>query len=558
MFADTRPLWWLAIGAAVVAAPRIIGAIGQRLRIASLMFGQSRRREVDLDRAAAYHRYLAPSLTTDTDTAIVDDRTWADLDLDEVFTAIDHTSSEPGRQALYHALRTPATDAETLQRREAIMSELTDPRLTAQARAALARLEDRRAAYLVELLFGELPRKPLFWWCFPILTLSSIALVAIAMTGVWPPAIIVFIALCVVNVVTQVAFRPRVKQFIPALQEIPRFLNASIALSSISMATLSNERQQLRDGARALGTLRRTTWWLQFEPGQTNELAASIYEYINLALLLDVNAFVFALNALERHRAEMRGMFAAIGMFDVAVSTNAWRATLPRWTRPVVTTEPKRLEVDALTHPLVSDAVPNAVTLAGSGVLITGSNMTGKSTFVRALGLGAILGQSLNTVCATAWRGPLLHVRTSIGRADSVTEGKSYYLAEAESVLGLVRASEQTAPHLFLLDEIFRGTNTIERVAAGAAVLSYLNRGPHLTVVATHDIELLDLLGQRYAPYHFREHVVDGVLRFDYRLYAGPSSTRNAIALLEVLKYPPALVADALAAVAAVGVRVAM
>jgi DNA mismatch repair ATPase MutS len=121
-------------------------------------------------------------------------------------------------------------------------------------------------------------------------------------------------------------------------------------------------------------------------------------------------------------------------------------------------------------------------------------------------------------------------------------------LAEAESVLTLVRASERDTPHLFLLDEIFRGTNTTGRVAAGAAVLAYLNRGPHLTLVATHDLELLDLLGEQYATHHFREHVATGALRFDYRLYAGPSSTRNAIALLDVLQYPAALVADALAA----------
>ena len=128
---------------------------------------------------------------------------------------------------------------------------------------------------------------------------------------------------------------------------------------------------------------------------------------------------------------------------------------------------------------------------------------------------------------------------------------RSYYLAEVEAVRGLIRAKRPDAQHLFLLDEIFRGTNTAERVAGAYAVLAYLNRGRDLVVVATHDVELLHLLGDGYTPVHFREQISDGELTFDYRIHSGPSSTRNAIALLSLMEFPEAVVRDALAAMEA-------
>ena len=535
----------LALGGLLILLPRLAARAAGAFRMLALLRRGRAVRDTDLARAAAYHRGLPDAERA----AALDDRTWNDLDLDELFVALDHTASEPGRQYLYHLLRTPTSDHASLLRLERVIAALSVDGAAARARAALQRLDDPRAGRLVDLLFGVLPQRPGLWWLFPLFTAGSVALLALYLSGVWPAAAAFWLALCLANILLQLAYRPRVKRFIPALHQLPAFLDVATALGALPVDELAAERRVLRDGAGALRTLRRLTGWLQFEPDQTNEIAGSAYEYVNLAFLLDVNAFVLAIDTIRAMRAELRAMFEAMAYIDAAQSIAAWRGTLPRWTTPELTGARKALHVDGLVHPLVADAVPNALSLDGTGALVTGSNMSGKSTFVRAMGLGAVLGQTLHTVCADAWRGPPLRVRTSIGRADSVVEGKSYYLAEAEAVLALVRASEGEAQHLFLLDEIFRGTNTTERVAAGYAVLGYLDRGANLVLVATHDLELLELLGDRYAAYHLREHVADGVLSFDYRLHAGPSSTRNAIALLDVLRYPEALVADALAAV---------
>jgi hypothetical protein len=476
----------------------------------------------------------------------LDDRTWQDLDLDQVFLKLDFAVSEPGRQVLYDMLRTPRSSAVAMRELEPTVSRCSADRgLADRMRTILQPLSDRRSAFLVHLLYGELPARPRFWWVFPLLTITSIACRSLIV--VWPRALIAWIVVCAINICAQLAYKPRVKRFIPAIHELPKFLDAAEQMGAITEHELVSATARLRAGAKEIRGLRPATLWLKFEPDQTNELVSSLYEYVNLLFLLDVTAFVFAVEIIRRKRAPVREMFEALGRIDAAQSIATWRSTLTVWTRPTFTAPQKSYDVRDIAHPLLDTPVRNSLQVDGQGVLISGSNMSGKTTFVRTIGVNAVLAQTLNTVCATQWTAPPLRVRTFIGRADSLAEGKSYYLAEAESILALGRAKETGRQHLFLLDEIFRGTNTTERIAAAAAVLAYLNRGMDLVVVATHDLEVLDLLNDAYAAHHFTEQLGAGGLSFDYRIRPGPSSTRNAIALLEFMDFPADVIADAVA-----------
>ena len=165
--------------------------------------------------------------------------------------------------------------------------------------------------------------------------------------------------------------------------------------------------------------------------------------------------------------------------------------------------------------------------------------MSGKSTLLRTLGINVVLAQTINTCLASAYDAPVLRVRSLMGRADDLIAGKSYYLVEAEAVVQMLAAAADGPPHLFLFDELFRGTNTIERIAAGAAVLMQLANetgrpSPHVVIAATHDRELVDLLAGRYAPAHLSDAIGPDGLTFDYQLRPGPATTRNAIALLKL------------------------
>ena len=497
---------------------------------------------VDLSRVAAYHEGLGGRASADT----VDDATWNDLNLDAVFLAVDRTASQIGRQCLYHVLRQPRFTVEPLERLEAATQRFsTAPTDAAHIRRILRALADPRAGYLSDLLYGELPARPVLWWIFPLLTAT--ACLCLALLAIWPKALVVWLVVCMTNIAIQLVYRPRVRRLIVAFQSMPAFVRAAEQLSRLSPTGIEWEIATLRHDAPQLASLRRATTWLLFEPGAANELASTIYEYVNLLFLLDINAFVFSIQRATDARALLRRVFEAIGQIDTAQSLAHWRQSLSHWSAPEYSTPGKVLQTTDVFHPLLAQPIANTLRVRDASILITGSNMAGKTTFMRTLGVNAILAQTLHTVCAHTWHAPFLRVRSSIGRTDSLLDGRSHYLAEVESVHSLIRAKRLDRQHLFLLDEMFRGTNTAERVAAAYAVLAYLTQGIDVVVVATHDLELVALLGDSYQTYHFRERIADATLSFDYRLREGPSSTRNAIALLQLQQYPDEIIGNAMA-----------
>jgi DNA mismatch repair ATPase MutS len=279
------------------------------------------------------------------------------------------------------------------------------------------------------------------------------------------------------------------------------------------------------------------------------DLAGIIAEYINIQLLMDVNALYFASRELQAKAPHLLRVIACVGEIDAAIAVASFRSGAAGWTRPAFAAPHARTSLSGLRHPLVDNAVANSIALAPPhGVLVTGSNMSGKSTFLRTVGVNAVLAQSLNTCLAHAYEAPVYQIRSCIGRADDLIAGKSYYLVEVESVLSLVKASDETAPHLFIFDELFRGTNAVERIAAGEAVLHALVSGgrPHVVLTATHDGELVDLLRETYVVYHLGDAIGPEGLTFDYHLTPGPATSRNAIALLKLNGAPESLVSRAL------------
>ncbi|MEO7360735.1 MAG: hypothetical protein ABI120_10420 [Gemmatimonadaceae bacterium] len=474
----------------------------------------------------------------------IDDRTWADLDLNEIYSELDHTKSRPGQQYLRHLLRTPQTPDALRHLHKAVEELRGDEPIAKAVRKALSNVDDPRASYLVDLIFGELPDRPALWWVFPLLTLSAVGFLIGSFYD--PRALIGLIAVSAVNICVQVLYRPRVEALIPAIHEVSAFLRAGRKLAAIRFDALQNEQEMLHGADNNLSRLDVMTRWLKYEPSEeVNQIVASLYTYVNMILLIDVNAFVFTINSARRARPTLQRVFNAIGYIDAAQSIAHWRSTLPHWCAPEFTREEKHLNVSDVVHPLVANAVPNDLVVNDSSVLITGSNMSGKTTFVRAVGINAILAQTVSTALATRWHAPYLRVGSSIGNTDSVLEGRSYYMAEVESIRSLVERKHDGHQHLFLIDELFRGTNTAERVAGAYGVLEYLNRGRDIVIVATHDTELLGLLGNAYAPHHFREEISPDGLSFDYIMRDGQATTRNAIALLEIMKYPAEIVDNA-------------
>jgi DNA mismatch repair ATPase MutS len=122
---------------------------------------------------------------------------------------------------------------------------------------------------------------------------------------------------------------------------------------------------------------------------------------------------------------------------------------------------------------------------------------------------------------------------------------KSFYFEEVNTMASLIEEVQSTNQNLFILDEVFKGTNTVERIAAAKAILSYLNRNDNIVIVSTHDIELASMLKHEYELYHFVETIKDSKFHFDHKLKAGQLKTRNAIRILEIADYPMEIIAEA-------------
>ncbi len=194
---------------------------------------------------------------------------------------------------------------------------------------------------------------------------------------------------------------------------------------------------------------------------------------------------------------------------------------------------------------MLENGVPNSIELHGKSALLTGSNMSGKTTFIRTLGINAILGQTINTCFAREFTMPQLRVHSAIRIADDLMSDKSYYFEEVRVIKEMLDESRSGAQNLFLLDELFKGTNTVERIAAGRSVLSYLNSSDNFVLVATHDLELTEYLSETFQLYHFTEVIDEKAILFDYKIKEGNLETTNAIRILELNDYPNEIIANA-------------
>jgi hypothetical protein len=530
----------IAIVLAAIAVRAFIRSSGGLGVIRETAFAARNDRPRPMKEIGAYWR-----LSRDPGSGI-DDRTWDDLDLDAVFASIDHTASAVGQQQLFARLRDGGSgvvaDLESLNATADHLAAHDDQRRVIAR--ALRRLDDVRALGLTTLLFEDLPGRPAYWWLFPLLSIgAAVSLVAI---DAHPRCFFVLLGIAIANVGFGLALKGRIDPIASAFRMMAELIRAARLLSTLRCDELDDHLTVIRENLDAVRPLKLATGWLAFEPGQANELVSTLYEYVNLLLGLNLNAFAFAIEGVRARRVELRAIYESVGAIDVALSLSRWRSSLGAWVRPEFTERRKAFEIRGLVHPLVPGAVANALVVDGHSILVTGSNMSGKTTFIRAVAINAILAQSLDTALATQWRSPCLNIRSSIGRSDDVLSGKSYYLAEVESIGRLVATARDGVQHLYVIDEIFRGTNTTERVAGGRAVLAWLDQSDNIVLVATHDLELLGLLEGRYEPFHFREQVAGEELLFDYTIRPGISSTRNAIALLRLMRFPEALVQDAM------------
>jgi DNA mismatch repair ATPase MutS len=383
------------------------------------------------------------------------------------------------------------------------------------------------------------------------LVMAASMVLALVLSFKWPGLLLVAMFGAVVNLMVRGLTAVRVIRVAGPFRQISALIGVAESLLFLAETEHTPIVGALRRDVTSLQRLKRIVRSVGLDPLGSGEITFALFEYVNLLFLLDVNAVYLGAGELRAQGPALLRLIAAVGDVDAAISVASLRAEHHNWTRPTFLPPGARTALIELRHPLLEESVPNSLELdLPGGALITGANMSGKTTFIRAVGVNVVLAQSINTCFAACYEAPVLRVRSCIGRSDDLLSGKSYYAAEVDAVLAHVAASESPISTLFLFDELFRGTNAVERIAAAEAVLRELigdgnAARPHVVLAATHDHELVGYLHGTYQAFHFADRVTPDGLAFDYRIRPGASPTRNAIALLDLRGAPSSVVTRA-------------
>ncbi len=267
-----------------------------------------------------------------------------------------------------------------------------------------------------------------------------------------------------------------------------------------------------------------------------------IHPFVNALLLWDIHCVLRLERWQKRSGKTVREWFRALGQLEALGSLGAFAYDEPDTCWPEFEDGGAKLVAQGLAHPLISSTarVANDVNLPDSGVamLVTGSNMSGKSTLLRAMGLAAVLAYAGAPVTAERLQLSVLAVRTSVRISDSLERGVSHFYAEIGKLKLVLDGARDGQPVLFLLDEILHGTNSRERQIGARWVLSELLRRGATGAVSTHDMELCNLtdeLASRVELVHFRESVKGEEMTFDYKLREGPVTAGNALRLMQLV-----------------------
>lgn len=488
------------------------------------------------------HQFLRPEDTISNDLDI--------FGKSSLYQYLSTAHTIHGQEALAKALTAPDLSADAIVSRQEAVAELVERWSLAVHFEGVSAMVSGRKQHLTKetveqfLKYAERGNAPLAsWlrlaaWILPVVTIGAVVL---ALLGI-VPGVIPTVGICL-----QLALGMGLYGSAMAVLEPLFALHHCIASyqrlfeilekESFSSAYLKELQKRLLagDGAfKSIGKLRKI--------GEAVNLRYNIFLYWPACGLLMWN--FHCLLALDRWQREygkrMRHWLEAVGEFECLLSL----AVLPQVKKttvfPAVRSEQKPyLRVEAIAHPLIEESkvVANSIALEAQTCVITGSNMSGKTTFLRSIGVNLVLAYAGGAVCAGEFETSLMKVFTSMRVHDDVSQGISTFYAEILRIKTMVEYSAKRQPMLVLIDEIFKGTNSADRLIGASAVIRRLSQSWIIALVSTHDFELCDLEKDpqvRAVNYHFSEHYVEDQIVFDYLMRQGRCQTTNAQQLMRM------------------------
>lgn len=489
-----------------------------------------------------------------------------DLDLfgaGGLFELLVTTRTRGGEDVLAGWLLGPASPA-TIAERQAAATELSGKLDLREDLAVLGpELDETVRTHDLTAWAAAPPQLRQRWprWVLPVASALSVALIAKWVSSGEPPDLLPLSLAA--QVLLWLRFRHAAHHVAHGIEAREQELVVlATIMSRIEREPVTSPRlQALRNQVRATGRapadeIRRLARLIDILSSGHNQIFAPISALLMLGTQL---AF-----AVERWRMRcgpaVPGWLAAVAEYEALSALGTYAAEHPEYPYPQLTDGPACFEAEGLTHPLLPpSAIPNDVRLAADGsqlLLVSGSNMSGKSTLLRTVGLNAVLAQAGAPVRATRLRMSSLQIGATLRIQDSLQAGRSRFFAEISrirEVVALADGADGTGRHeapgkpsggtLFLFDELLAGTNSHDRLAGATGILTGLLDRAAIGLATTHDLALtamVEQLGVRAVNVHFEDRFEDGTLTFDYRLKPGVVRTSNALALMRAvgLKVP--------------------
>ena len=479
---------------------------------------------------------------------MIDDITWNDLQMDEIFICMNNTLSSCGEDVLYQILRQPQMDQNVLDERERLIAYFQtheEERIQVLTRVnEVKKIWKMSIADYIDAL-KDVDRRGR--GKYPLLAgLSAAAIVATLIRPI-PCMFLLLLMLCV-SAVVHTRDSKKIEPYLNCFVCILRLLRAADQFEKLDNPEIQTYLDRIWAGRKKMKSFRRGAFLVASTNSVQDGLEAIIVSYLRIIFQVDFIKFYSMLKHVEGNESTIEDMYQAMGELDALIAVASFRESLPYYSQPEFVEangrEGASLKVEKLYHPLIDDPVANSIQMQ-RGVLITGSNASGKSTFLKTIAINTILAQTVHTCIAKHYCGSFMKVLTSMALRDNLSGGESYYMVEIRSLKRILEECEKPEPVLCIVDEVLRGTNTIERIAASSQILHSLAKPKVLAMAATHDIELSYVLEKEYDNYHFEEEIQENDVVFDYKLRTGRAMTRNAIRLLAMIGYDPKIIEEA-------------
>jgi DNA mismatch repair ATPase MutS len=492
----------------------------------------------DLDYLTYYHVYASHEKS---DEVLIDDITWNDLNMDDIFQRVNVCSCSIGEEYLYHVLHELKTNLPDLEKREQLLKWIKEhPEERVGLQKILLSIGRRKSNGLSFFLFHALSKKLKHAWIYIIMALLPFA--GIVLMPFFAKAGFLFI-LCAVCLNVYVYSRKRL-MLEGELETMQYFSALLYGAKSINHRLGSQMKSLGFDLMAAIKPFRRIGGLI---PGSAQKITSDLESFMILlkaVFLIDLILFNRTVNHLIRYNDELNQLYRIVGELDAGISIASYRQGLELYCVPEFHDDNTICFSEAY-HPLLKYPITNSGYI-GNDSIVTGSNASGKSTFIKTIAINNILAQTINTCCAKKYKLSFSYVASSMAIKDDIRSGDSYFITEIKSLKRIMQYCKDQRCVCFV-DEILRGTNTPERIAASTAVLKSLHETDSLCLVASHDIELTKILAGIYDNYHFSEKFENDIIEFDYLLKKGASHSTNAIRLLKHMGFDQRIVEEALA-----------